>query len=327
MKYNSKDVSIVIPTYNRVKDVRILLDSIIKLKNKPLEVIIVDQSTDDKTKNLCGHYKIVRYIKSNPPSITIARNCGIRNSNKKTKVVLFLDDDVILNEDYLEKILEVYNKFKTAKGVAAFWSARGLLNFNNWPFYKKVIFYVQQSIKKLFFLGYFEKKRIRITGPFGNTYAISSGKILNAEWLKGMNMSYKKEVFNKIKFDENLLGYTVVEDISFSCVLNKIFPNSLYITPFAKIQHRFSQTERHNIKKMMFINLIDHFYLFYKMFNKTTTDKLKFLWSLFGIILLRFLSLLTFNSENYKKLVYFNLALFYCIKNKDIIKKGRLREF
>ena len=285
MKYKSKDVSIVIPTYNRSEDLKITLDSIMWLSNKPGEILVIDQSDNNRIRELCRKYKGIRYLKSSPPSITIGRNTGMKNSNKKTKIILFLDDDVILDKEYLDKILEIYNRFKNAKGVAAFWSARNLLDFNEWSSYKKLGFYTVQFVKKLFFLGHFEKRKIRITGVFGNNYAINSNKILNAEWLKGMNMSYKKEVFNKLKFDENLLGYTVVEDISFSYQLNKLFPNSLYITPFAKIQHRFSQKERHDVRKMMFVNLIDHFYLFYKMFNNRFIDKTKFIWSLTGIIL------------------------------------------
>ena len=327
MKYNHKDTSIVIPTYNRSNDLKIVLGSIMALSKKPREIIVTDQSEDQKVKNLCKKYKLVKYIRSSPPSITIARNVGIKNASKHSKIIVFLDDDVTLDKDYLEKILEVYNMYPNAKGVSGFWSARGLLNFNKWPVWKKIFFYIEQQIKRLFLIGYFEKDKIKIKGPFCNTYPISSNKIIHAEWLKGMNMSYKREVFQKVKFDENLLGYTVVEDIGFSYSVNNFFQNSLYTTPFAKIEHRFSQKERYDFYKMMYINMVDHFYLFYKMFNKSSKEKIKFVWSLFGIFLLRLFLLLTFKNKNYLKFRYFTTSLLYCIKNKTKIKKGILRDF
>ena len=94
--YKSKDISIVIPTYNRAPELEKNLAHLSKLKSKPFEVILVDQSTDNHTKKVYMKYKkilkMLKYLRSEKPSIAIAKNVGLRNSSKKTKIILFLDE-------------------------------------------------------------------------------------------------------------------------------------------------------------------------------------------------------------------------------------------
>lgn len=103
------EVSVIIPTYNRVKDVDECLDSIILQRILPKEVIIVDDSDNDEIKNLVEHRKdkfkekdiVLRYIRNEKEkSLTIARNIGIENATGDT--ILFLDDDVILDKNYIK---------------------------------------------------------------------------------------------------------------------------------------------------------------------------------------------------------------------------------
>ena len=47
-----KDACILIPTYNRPEDLERLLKSIILQKEHPAKLIIIDQSKNEKTKNI-----------------------------------------------------------------------------------------------------------------------------------------------------------------------------------------------------------------------------------------------------------------------------------
>ncbi|MBI5391378.1 hypothetical protein HZB00_00065, partial [Candidatus Woesearchaeota archaeon] len=172
-----------------------------------------------------------------------------------------------------------------------------------------------------------EKDQFRLISPYGNIGSYDVTKIINAEWLYGMNMTYKKEVCKEIKFDENLLGYTVAEDTDFSYRVFKKYPNGLFITPYAHAVHRIADNERGNYRKRSFINQVDHFYLFSKHFNNSLKQRIIFVWSLLGIVLLRTLSLFSFKEPQYEKFRYFWVSLAYCISNWSRIKQGKVREF
>ena len=321
MSYTINNISIVIPTYNRVTDLKITLTHLKQFSGKVKEIIVVDQSKNDLTKKMINRLKNdkIKYVYSNIPSITIARNLGVKNSSKKSKLICFIDDDVTLGKNFFEEILKVFNSYENAKAVAAYVNEAREREISN---------KFENFMKKIFFLAYIEKNRARMVSAYGNTYPIKTDKIINSQWLQGANMVYKKEIFDQQKFDENLRGYTIAEDTDFSYRVYLKYPNSIFITPFANFKHRCSQIERYPTLKMAYINQVDHFYLNFKDFNKNLNEKIIFRWSLFGIGLLRTLNLIIRPKKiNYLKLKYFFDSLFYSIKNIEKIKQGKLREF
>lgn len=310
-------ISVVIPTYNRADDLSKTLKSFDTKKEYLKEILVVDQSKDEKTKNLIKNLKNkkIKYIYSKIPSITIARNLGVEKSSKDTDLICFIDDDVTLGKSYFSEIKKVFDENPSAKAAAGYNGAENTGKTEN-------------LLKRIFFLRYIEKKeRARIISAYGNTYPFYLKKTIKAQWLPGVNMCYKKDIFKEQKFDDNLLGYTIAEDIDFTYRLWKRHPDSLFITPFAKIKHRASLVERTPNEKMAYINQVDHFYFNYKNLNNTLLQKTIFIWSLIGIILLRTVNLLSFKKVDYLKWKYFFKSFFYCILNLNKIKKGKVREF
>lgn len=311
-------ISIVIPTYNRSEDLRITLSALNSNLHLIKEVIIVDQSKNDETKNLIKSLKNskIKYIFSKIPSITIARNIGAKNASKESDIICFIDDDVTLKKEYFKEILKVFKEHPESKAVAGYCQSEYYNPLENFS-------------KGIFLLGNLEnKERARIVSAYGNTYPRKLKRVVNSQWIPGVNMCYRKEVLKEQKFDENLLGYTVAEDIDFSYRLYKKYPSSLVITPFAKLSHRASTVERTPTEKMAYINQIDHFYFFFKNLNGGYLDKIKFTWSLFGIGLLRTLNLLIKPGKiSFLKWRYFLKSLYYCLTNLNKIKEGKVRDF
>lgn len=105
------ELSIVIPTYNEEEDIRATLEACVALKYPRKEIIVVDDS-NDRTPDIVREYKNdgVRLIvrEKNTGGRCGARNEGIRRS--KGEVVIILNADVLLPEDFIEKILEYYRK-------------------------------------------------------------------------------------------------------------------------------------------------------------------------------------------------------------------------
>ena len=245
-------LSVIIPTYNRSDDLKTTLNFMTALLKEIKEILIIDQSKDDKTKKLVTSLKNskIKYYYSKIPSITIARNLGVKYASKTSDFICFIDDDVNLGNNYFQEILKVFRDNPGAKAVGALDNSSSGENIWN------------RFTQALFFLRRRTKDKAIIVSPYGNLYPENLNRLINAQWLPGVNMCYRKEVFKEQKFDENLLGYTVAEDIDFSYRLYQKYPTSLFITPFAKIEHRGSQLERTPTEKMAYVNQVDHFYFF-----------------------------------------------------------------
>lgn len=319
--YTLKDIAVIIPTYNRFEDLDLTLKSLALFFKSLNEIVIVDQSNNNKTRNLIKNLKVknIKYVFSKIPSISISRNIGVKYVSKSSKFICFLDDDVTLGENYFYEILKVFEENKNIMGVGAYNPDVNLT--------KGFGFYIENFFKKLFFLSYSEKNKMRIISAYGNTFSSILEGNINSQWLPGVNMFYRKEIFKKQQFDNNLLGYTIVEDIDFTYRLYKKYPDALIITPKPFLVHRASLAERYPTKRMSFVNQVDHFYFNYKNLNKNFLQKLIFIWSLFGIFLLRFFNLFRFKKQNYLKFKFFLQSLFYCITNLEKIKKGKVRDF
>jgi len=281
---NVKEVSIVIPTRNRSEKLEKLLFSILRQTIRVNEIIIVDDSDDLKTKELIERLQnsfseadiTIRHFmssKNDVKSISRARNFGAKMA--KGDVVIFLDDDVIINEDYVEKILEVFDMFPNALGVQG-----TVVNFK--------YSHLENAIKKVFYYWHAEADKCRMLPSGKTTHACFPDKIIPCEWLFGLNVAYRKKVFDEFSFNEKLIGYSLGEDKEFSYKIHKKYPNSLFQTPFAKTYHDASPTKDSD-KRLAYIITAYPISFFYNNIEQTLKNKLVFIWSELGRIALRIL--------------------------------------
>ncbi len=242
-KVQSK-MSIIIPTYHRPIDLSNLFDSILLQTITPFEIIVVDDTPNDSIKTVCEAYKVkfekrttdIKYI-INPRerSAAVARNVGVENA--RGGIILFLDSDTILYQEYIEKILEVFNDNSNALGVQGW-----IIQKRE---YNKIIYFIYIILAKIFYLHHYSKNSCK----FIETPSILS-KIINCEWLSGSNMALKRKVLNEFRFDENLIKYSYAEDKLLSHSIFQKYPNSLFITPHAKIIHKVSEGGRMEDKEL-----------------------------------------------------------------------------
>jgi len=311
MNYNLKDISVVIPTYNRPEEMKKMLKG---LPRKVKEIIVVDQSIvpiDIKSDD------IIKYYHRKIPSITMARNFGV--SKAKGKIICFLDDDVLLGDNYFESILDLFSKYPKAEGVAGYVTPDAKL--------KGVI--IDTLIKRPIGLGCYDLNSARVKSTYNITYAINLKKDIQTEWLPGLNMVFKREVFDKhnMRFDENLLGYTLAEDIDFTYRIYKRNNEGLILSPTPKIHYEFSNTSRPTDLRMSFINNVDHIYFYCKNLSDMPFQRCKLLWSLGFIFLGKTLLLLSFRTKSFIKWKNFIKTISYCYSNLDKIKEGDVREW
>lgn len=139
-------LSIIIPTHNRGDQLRTVLDSIFALEGEAqFELLIVDNNSTDNTKQIAASYdKIVRYVFEKRTSFTKARKTGEENATGE--ILLYLDDDVIVNPGSLRRIIEVFQAYPDCGVIAGKvlpkfienppkWCLECQKSFNGWSLY------------------------------------------------------------------------------------------------------------------------------------------------------------------------------------------------
>lgn len=313
--YFLKDISVIIATYNRAEDLKITLDSFKKEFQNLKEIIIIDQSTDVKSLNVIKNFKSnkIKYFHSKKPSLTLARNYGIRVLSKDSKIVLFLDDDITLKKDYFQKLTDVFNSYEDALGVGGHY------------FPSKIEGKFSNYARKFFLIESRMKNYARVNSVYGAGYPTTLNKIMKSGWVPGFNMAFKREILKKEKFDENFFRYGLGEDFEFTTRLTKKYPGNLYITPYAKLIHRVSEVERMPKPKLAYMNHINHFYIQAKNFNDFKGIISWFLVVINMSIFQIAKSLIAPNKINLTKTKLYFMSLAYCIRRISQIRKGILK--
>ncbi|MCX5696482.1 MAG: glycosyltransferase [Candidatus Omnitrophica bacterium] len=107
-------LSVVIPTYNRAKDLKKCLDSLLLQTFKDFEILVIDNGSTDETSQLLKEYP-VRVIQDSTKNVFHLFNLGWKNS--QADIIVFTNDDVETVPGWLEQILITFEQFKGAGAV------------------------------------------------------------------------------------------------------------------------------------------------------------------------------------------------------------------
>jgi GT2 family glycosyltransferase len=315
-------ISVIIPTYNRVKDLNECLNSILIQTNPPKEIIIIDNSTNNESENLIKDIRnkfetkgiFLKYIKNEREnSLTMARNMGIENS--RGEVNLFLDDDTILDKNYIREILKIYEKYPDSLGVQGYIET-------------KRPFKIMNLVSKVFFLDYFKRDECKVLPSISSTYPYSLNKVISCQWLSGANHSFKRHILKEFQYDEKLKKYSEGEDLDLSYRVSQKYPGSLYITPYAKLIHKTSPAGRVLGKEFIYMKEVYGLYLFYKNIDQNMKNKLIYLWSRIGKIIFNIgSSIFKLSKSGLIRNKYLIKSYVYCLKHIKEIKRGNLEFF
>ena len=232
-------LSVVIPCFNREKELRVLLNSILNQKVKPFEVIIIDDHSFDNQvfKVYCTFKKIylnkciiLKYYKNEGiQGTTISKNLGVKNCAKDTDIIGFLDSDVELNDNFFLELEKAFIEHKDALGISGY-----IVNMPSCSFFYSFycrIFNLFRIVKKqgLYYITEYPK---------------SLSSFVFSEWLSGGCSFFRKEVFKEFKHDENLKEKAYGEDVLFSHQIFQKHPFSLIICGKAWLHHYSSEKGR-----------------------------------------------------------------------------------
>ncbi len=121
-------VSVIIPTYQREDVLCQTLRQLLDQDRQPDEILIVDQTPahESETEIFLSHLAKegkTRVIRQEIPSLSRARNRGIMEATGD--ILIFLDDDVLIERDFVRAHLENFQDPTVAAVTGAIWSERG----------------------------------------------------------------------------------------------------------------------------------------------------------------------------------------------------------
>ena len=204
--------SLIVCTYMRPKALLTLLNSVKKQSLYPNEIIIIDGSTDTQTQDMLTNelFDNLKYylVDERHRGLTKQRNFGISKVSSDMDIVCFLDDDVILELDYFEKLLETYKIYPQALGIGGYIS-----NEVNWKFKEgneisKINEFYYDGWKRKDGSRFVLRKRLGLDSDcapgfsplYSHGRSVSflppSDSIYEVEQLMGGVSSFKKEVLN-----------------------------------------------------------------------------------------------------------------------------------
>ncbi len=105
-------VSIIIPTRNEEEDIARTMDALVAFTYDPLEVVVVDASTDRTPEIVQSYANRLEQLKlvsqGDKPGVSVARNVGLKEATGE--IVVILNADVFPYPDFIDRIMEHYRQ-------------------------------------------------------------------------------------------------------------------------------------------------------------------------------------------------------------------------
>ena len=113
-------ISVIISVYNSEDKIEKCLNSLLNQTYNPIEIIIVDDGSTDKTKEIIKKFvdnKKIFLLEQKRQGPGVAKNLASKKA--KGKILVFVDSDEYLQKDYIEKLTKPLRdgKYKTSIGA------------------------------------------------------------------------------------------------------------------------------------------------------------------------------------------------------------------
>ncbi len=216
-------ISVLVVTLNRAELLKNCLDSLLVQTRMPEEVIVVDNGSTDNTPEVVAGYR-VRFptfrcvTERRRRNIATARNTGLRYC--AGDVIALTDDDCVCDKMWVENILKFHNMYPRVMAIGG--KAIPALKNNFFHRVSQIIWDDNDIIENT-----------PADSSFLRRYFRREDKPFEAVHLRGCNISYKKDIFKKFRFDERLIN---CDDLSLHLSLCREGRKLLYI-PGITVKH------------------------------------------------------------------------------------------
>ena len=265
--------AVVIPTKDRPQELRNCLTSLLGQTRFAEQIIVVDDGQEDEA-DLRAHMTgypgpFLYHRKTGEPGAARSRNLGVALT--AADVVFFLDDDVVLEPEYVAETMALYE----GEGGEQIGGVGGVItNFH---------------------LGWSERLYDLIRGRWwwGHGRVFPSGlnqcnyeavrKVQAVEWLGGGVCSFRRRVLEEFPFTEAFGGYSLAEDVKHS--YRAIREYQLLITPLARLAHYKRSKGSLDPEGLAYKQILNFWYHFERNMPHRLGNRAAFAWMIVATVL------------------------------------------
>jgi len=214
-------IAFVVPTKDRPDDLRKMLASLAQQTRLPDQVIVVDGSDPPVRHALDTVAELaIDYVREFPPSLARQRNAGMARVRADITLAGYLDDDIVLEPDAVQRMLDFWRSAGGDVGGAAF-------TITNNPPPGAV------KLKQFFAIDHARPGRVLASGCASTITPQPAD--LQTEWLYGGATVWRRAVIERFPYDEWFVGTGFMEDIDFSYTVGARY--RLFVVAAARLAH------------------------------------------------------------------------------------------
>ena len=204
MNENENKISIIVPVYNVEKTIKRCLDSILGQSYTNLEIILIDDGSEDQSGMICDDYaskdKRIKVIHQKNKGLSNARNTGLKNVTGE--YIGFVDSDDYVSKDMFMMLITQVIKHEAQVGICSY-----SINGNYLDEDLIIEEFTGDMVFKKYLLSMLPKKLC--TEKQRNITIYGDLSIPNAVWCK----LYRTELIKNVKFHDDII---FVEDMLFN---------------------------------------------------------------------------------------------------------------
>jgi glycosyltransferase involved in cell wall biosynthesis len=193
-------ISVIVPTFNEGQTISRCLESIKKQTFKDYELVVVDGHSKDNTVEVAKKY-VDRVVFDEGKGTPAARNVAVKKV--KSEIVVFIDGDTMIPENYLEIVDKSFKKGVVGVG--------GPLLPEGGSFADKIIFFIAADMLRRLFSCFGSHHFSGASCAYlREAYVKAGGFREDLDMLDDVEMSIRMSKFGKEKFEPRMLAVTSI---------------------------------------------------------------------------------------------------------------------
>jgi glycosyltransferase involved in cell wall biosynthesis len=263
-------LSAIICTKDRPESLAATLETLWAQTRLPDEFVLIDDGrleTEPMAAAAGGRgVRFVYHNKSDHPGLALSRRAALERASGD--VLLFLDDDVSLDPEYVKGIMVVYETDPDGRIGGATGRLEGIT-------YQRL-----QMFLLRFFLMDDPAREGAILKNFIGVLVRNIQRPTDVQWLSGCNMSYRREAIAGVEIPVDLEGWSAGEDRALSYQVGRRW--RLVATPDARLVHHRIQSARLSAERVGFQQVYYNYLHFARYMPQDLSHRAAFAWFCVG---------------------------------------------